>query len=56
MVGQVEPLRIVHEKAGPGTGDRLYKTSDGRWWEKWDSCDRTGQEIRTKRGRYLDPN
>lgn len=50
MVGNGTKLVIIREECGKGTGDRRYQTSDGRWWETWDGCDRTGQEVRTKRG------
>jgi hypothetical protein len=47
MVGETS-LKIIREEEGKGTGDRLYQTEDGRWWEKWDGKDRTGQEVRIK--------
>lgn len=40
---------IVRTKLGRGTGDEHYQTADGRWWDKWDGTERTGQEVRRLR-------
>ena len=41
-------LLIIREKAGVGTGDRLWQTADGRWWKNWDGTVKTGEEVRRK--------
>ena len=48
MVSSTE-LKIIKRKLGRGTGDILYQTEDGRWWEPWQGeIVGTGDEIRTK--------
>ncbi len=38
---------IVNEQDGPGTGDRLYRTADRRWWVKYEGQEiGTGDEVR----------
>ena len=46
--------RIVRTELGKGTGEQYYQTEDGQWWEHWDGNDRTGQELRTKRGNIVE--
>jgi len=49
MVNNDNSLIIIRRELGKGTGDILYQTADGRWWEKaWDGQIRTGQEVRTE--------
>lgn len=48
MTGGNTELKIVREKAGRGTGDKLLQTEDERWWEPWDGIEKTGEEVRTK--------
>jgi len=37
---------VIMTRSGPGTGDKVYQTSDGRWWKRWDGKVKTGQEVR----------
>ncbi len=48
MSGGDTELKIIREKMGRGTGDRLLQTEDGRWWERWDGVVKTGEEIRIR--------
>jgi hypothetical protein len=51
MVGNCpRQRRIVRTELGEQTGEEFWQTEDGQWWEEWDGYDRTGQELRTKRG------
>lgn len=47
-------LKIVRTELGEKTGEEHYQTEDGRWWEKWDGVDRTGEEVRTKIGSIVE--
>ena len=47
-------LKIVRTELGEGTDEQHYQTEDGRWWEKWDGHDRTGEETRIKRGNIVE--
>ena len=42
-------MKIIRTELGGNTGDEYYQSSDGRWWEKWDGIDRTGEVLKTKR-------
>lgn len=54
MTGEPEQLKIISEEPGRGTGDRILQTDNGRWWERWDKIDRTGQTVKTKIDGFLE--
>jgi len=34
MIWPPKELNIIRTRAGPGTGETRYQTSDGRWWKE----------------------
>jgi hypothetical protein len=54
--GYSDCLRVVETKAGPGTGETRYRTSDGRWWREQSPCvtdSTTGVDVRYQHGDFI---
>lgn len=40
---------VIRSRPGNGTGDTVYQTSDGVWWNEWHGTVKTGERVETLR-------